>query len=106
MSADASKPSNRGIGVRAATRVEYAIIGLGIFALLLIFQPFSLTLFGVGCALVVFAGLINNLLPLCQPETTARQLGRGVMIVAGVFVGMLAIALGSAYLYGKFFVGH
>ena len=46
-----------------ALRLEYFIIGLGIFALVLIFQPFSLTLFAMGSVLVVLAGLINNLLP-------------------------------------------
>ena len=58
----------------AASRFEWSIIALGIFALALIFQPFSLTMFGVGCALVVFAGLANNLLPLCQPGTTVRSI--------------------------------
>jgi hypothetical protein len=95
-----------GIGARAAKRLEVAIILLGIVALLMIFQPFSLALFGVGCALVVLAGLVNNLLPLCRPEATVRSLARGGLIVAGVFVAMLAIALASAYLYGRFFVGH
>ena len=60
------EPRN-GMGKRAALRMEYAIIGLGILALLMIFQPFSLTVFSIGCMLVVLAGLINNLLPLAQP---------------------------------------
>jgi hypothetical protein len=95
-----------GLGARAATRVEFAIIGLGILALLLIFQPFSLQLFGVGCALVVFAGLVNNLLPLCRPGVTVAALVKGGLIVAGVFVAMLVIALASAFLYARYFVGH
>jgi hypothetical protein len=95
-----------GLSPRAATRLEWAIIGLGVFALLLIFQPFSLPLFGIGCTLVVFAGLVNNLLPLCQPGVTVRALVRGGLVVAGVFVTMLAIALASAFLYARYFVGH
>ena len=63
----ADKKAPGGMSPAAAQRLEWAFIGLGILALALIFQPFSLTLFGVGCALVVFAGLANNLLPLCQP---------------------------------------
>ena len=51
----------------AARKVEYAIIGLGVLALLMIFQPFNIVLFAVGCVLVVLAGLLNNLLPLAQP---------------------------------------
>jgi hypothetical protein len=93
------------MSVQTATRVEYAIIGLGIFALLLIFQPFSLALFGLGCGLVVFSGLINNLLPLCQPGVSIRSLLNGGLIVAGTFVAVLIFAIASAYFYGRFFVG-
>ena len=42
-----------GMSMATARRLEYAIISLGIFALLLIFQPFSRTLYGIGCGLVV-----------------------------------------------------
>jgi hypothetical protein len=95
----------RGMSAQTATRVEFAIIGLGVFALLLIFQPFSLALFGVGCGLVVFAGLINNLLPLCQPGVPIRSLVNCGLIIAGIFVALLIIAIVSAFLYGQFFVG-
>jgi hypothetical protein len=92
------------MSVKTATNVEYTIIGLGALALLLIFQPFSLTLFGVGCALVVFAGLINNLLPLCEPGVPVSSLVKAGLIVAAIFVIVLVIALTSAYLYGELFV--
>jgi hypothetical protein len=97
--------SKQGMSAHTATRVEFAIIGLAIFALLLIFQPFSLVLFGVGCGLVIFSGLVNNLLPLCQPGVTVRSLVNGGLIVAGIFVAVLIVAITSAYLYGRFFVG-
>ena len=70
----AGKRTLGGMSPATAQRLEWGLIGLGILALALIFQPFSLALFGVGCALVVFAGLANNLLPLCQPGTTGRAL--------------------------------
>jgi hypothetical protein len=92
------------MSVKTATNVEYAIIGLGVLALLLIFQPFSLTLFGIGCALVVFAGLINNLLPLCEPGVPVASLVKAGLVVAAIFVIVLVIALTSAYLYGELFV--
>jgi hypothetical protein len=102
MSDPKSQPA--GMSVKTATNVEYTIIGLGALALLLIFQPFSLTLFGVGCALVVFAGLINNLLPLCEPGVPVSSLVKAGLIVAAIFVIVLVIALTSAYLYGELFV--
>ena len=62
-----SGQGNGGMTPASARKVEYAIIGIGILALLLIFQPFNIGLFTIGCILVVVAGLINNLLPLARP---------------------------------------
>jgi hypothetical protein len=91
-----------GMSVRTATRLEYAIIGLGVLALLLIFQPFSLTLFGVGCVLVVAAGLINNLLPLCEPGYPVSGVVRAALIVLVIFFAVALISIGSAFLYGMY----
>ena len=93
-----------GMSPRTALRVEYAIISLGVFALALIFQPFSLLLFGVGCALVVLAGLANNLLPLCQSGVPLRSVVNAGLIVADIFCIMLLVAIAAAHLYGAFFV--
>jgi hypothetical protein len=93
-----------GMSPRAALRLEYAIISLGVFALALIFQPFSLSLFGVGCALVVMAGLMNNLLPLCQPGVPLRSVVTAGVIVADIFCVMLLVAIAAAHLYGALFV--
>jgi hypothetical protein len=100
----AGKRTLGGMSLATAQRLERSLIGLGILALALIFQPFSLTLFGVGCALVVFAGLANNLLPLCQPGTTLRSLVVAGVIVALTFFVVMLISIVAAYLYGVFFV--
>jgi hypothetical protein len=94
-----------GMSVASATRLEFFIIGLGILALFLIFQPFSLTLFGIGCGLVVIAALANNLLPLCEPGVPTRTVITAVLIVAAIFVVVVSLSLVSAYLYGRLFVG-
>jgi hypothetical protein len=93
-----------GMSKGAARRLEYGIIALGIFALALIFQPFSLTLFGIGCALVVFAGLVNNLLPMCQPGVTLRALIQAGLIVALIFCVVMLLSIVAAHFYGVFFV--
>jgi hypothetical protein len=100
----AGKRSSGGMSAAAAQRLEWGLIGLGILALALIFQPFSLALFGIGCALVVFAGLANNLLPLCRPGTTLRSLVVAGVIVALAFFVIMLISITAAYLYGVFFV--
>ena len=89
---------------RGALRLEYFIIGLGIFALLLIFQPFSLKLFAIGSGLVVLAGLINNLLPLARPGVPVSSVINVAMIVAMIFCIVLLISIAAAHLYGVFFL--
>ena len=88
----------------SARRLEYSIIGLGIVALLLIFQPFSPTLYGVGCGLVVLAGLVNNLLPLCQPGTQVRSVVNAALIVALIFCIVMLLSIAAAHVYGVLFV--
>jgi hypothetical protein len=97
--------TSAGMSPQAATRVEFALIGLSIIALLLIFQPFSLALFGIGCGVVVVSGLANNLLPLCEPGVPIRALINTGLIVGGIFFVVLIIAIASAYLYGRVFIG-
>ena len=99
-----SKQSNGGMTPAAARKVEYTIIGLGVLALLMIFQPFNITLFTIGCILVVVAGLINNLLPLARPGVPARSVLKAAMIVAMIFCIVLVIAIFAAHLYGVFFL--
>ena len=95
---------NGGMTPEAALKVEYAIIGLGVLALLMIFQPFNITLFAVGCVLVVLAALVNNLLPLAQPGVPKRSVVKAAMIVGMIFCIVLLVAIFAAYLYGVFFL--
>jgi hypothetical protein len=94
----------QGMSAQSALRLEYAIIGLGIVALLMIFQPFSISLFTVGAIVVVFAGLINNLLPMAQPGVPARSVVTVGMVVAMIFCIVLLLSIAVAYLYGAFFL--
>lgn len=96
--------SGRGMTPAAARKVEHAIIGVGVLALLLIFQPFSIWFFTIGCILVVLAGLINNLLPLAQPGVPARSVVKAAMIVAMIFCIALLVSIVAAHLYGAFFL--
>jgi len=102
--APAPASPSAGMSVKAATHLEYAIISLGLLALVLIFQPFSLALFSVGCVLVVAAGLINNLLPLCEPGVSPRSFLTIALVVAMVFLIVLLVSVSAAHLYGVYFV--
>lgn len=87
-----------------ATRLEFFIIGLGILALLLIFQPFSLSLFAIGSGLVVLAGLVNNLLPLARTGVKPKAVITVAMVVAMIFCIVILVAIIAAHLYGVFFL--
>jgi len=99
-----NESENGGMTAAGARKLEYAIIGLGVLALLMIFQPFEITLYTVGCVLVVLAGLTNNLLPLAQLGVPKRSVVRAGMVIAMVFCIVLLIAIFAAFLYGLFFL--
>lgn len=94
----------KSLSPKSALRLEGFIIGLGILALLLIFQPFSLTLFAIGSGLVVLAGLVNNLLPLAKPGVKIRSIVTVALVVAMIFCCVLLISIAAAHLYGVFFL--
>ncbi len=96
--------SESGMTPAAAFRMEAAIIGLGMLALVLIFQPFSLTLFAIGSALVVLAALVNNLLPLAEPGVPVRTVVTIALIVAMIFCIVLLLSIAAAHMYGVAFL--
>ncbi len=91
-----------GLTAQQARRVEFGIIGLCIAALVMIFQPFSLTLFGVGAALVVLGGLAFNLVPLCRPGVRVASLVKAGGIVLLILLIVAGIAITAAHLYGVY----
>ncbi len=93
-----------GMSARGALRLEYFIIALGILALIMIFQPFSITLYAVGGVLVILAGLVNNLLPLARPGVKVRSVVTVAMVVAMIFCIVLLVAIAAAHLYGVLFL--
>jgi hypothetical protein len=99
-----SRAPDPGLSARAAFRIEVAIIGLGVLALVMIFQPFALAIFTVGCVLVVIAALANNLLPVAQPGKPARGVAFAAAIVALVFCLTLLVSIAAAHLYGVAFL--
>ena len=88
----------------SAVRLEFSVIGLGVVALLMIFQPFSLTVFSLGCGLVVLAALANNLLPLAETGTPTRLILFAAAVVALIFCTALLVAIAAAHLYGLAFL--
>ena len=96
--------TQQGMSARTAAAIEHAIIGIALLSLVLIFQPFSLALYSVGCGLVVFAALAFNLVPLCEKGRPLKSLANaGVIVIVLLFV-IVGLAILSAWLYGIYFV--
>ena len=91
-----------GMSAATARTIESAIIGLCALALVLIFQPFSLTLYGVGAGLVVLGGLAFNLIPHCRPGVPLRWLLTVALIVLTILLAVFLLAIGSTYLYALY----
>lgn len=96
--------TGQGMTAKGAYRLEIFIIGLGILALALIFQPFSLTFYAIGAGLVVLAGLLNNLLPLAQPGVRVKTVVTVALVIAMIFCIVLVVSIAAAHLYGVFFL--
>lgn len=94
-------PRADGEGMSAATArtIEYAIIALCLISLIMIFQPFSLTLYGIGAGLVVLGGLAFNLIPHARPGVPLRWLVTVALIVLAILVVAFLLAVGTSYLY-------
>lgn len=88
-----------GMSAATARTIEYAIIALCLAALAMIFQPFSLTLYGIGAGLVVLGALAFNLIPHCRPGIPLRWLLKVALIILIILVVALALAIGTTYLY-------
>jgi hypothetical protein len=97
-----SEGAKTGMTATQAHALEGSIIGLCVVALLLVFQPFSLALYGVGAGLVILGGLAFNLVPLCRPGVPSRSVVIAAVVILIVLVIVIGLAIGSAWLYGVY----
>ena len=93
------RTDNAGMSAATAHAIEYSIIGLCVMSLVMIFQPFSLTLYGIGAGLVVLGGLAFNLIPHCRPGVPLRWPVTVALIVLAILVVAFLLAVGTSYLY-------
>lgn len=101
---DKTLSKTQGMTPKGALRLEMFIIGLGLIALVLIFQPFSLKVFAIGCGLVVLAALVNNLLPLAVAGVPVRSVITVALVVAMIFCIVILVSIASAHFYGVLFL--
>ena len=92
--------ANEGLTKRQAKLVERLIVGFSILSLVFLFQPFSMTLYSIGCIAVVVGGLSFNLVPLCVEGVKVSQLIKIGLIIFTILIVVAIIAIGSGHLYG------
>jgi hypothetical protein len=97
-----SNNDKQSLSAAQARRLEYSIIGLCVVAMGFIFQPFSQTLFSIGCIGVVVGGLAFNLMPVCVAGSSYRKIANTAILVIFIFVVVVIVALVSAWLYGVY----
>lgn len=85
-----------------AKLLERSIITLCVASIIMIFQPFSMQLFTIGCILVVVGALLFNLVPFCRAGVPARQIGKVVLIVLIVLLVAALLGVGTAFLYVEY----
>lgn len=93
------RTDGEGMSATAARTIEYSIIALCLISLIMIFQPFSLTLYGIGAGLVVLGGLAFNLIPHARPGVRLRWLIAVAVIVLAILVAAFLLAVWTSYLY-------
>ena len=85
-----------------AKLIERSIITLCVASIIMIFQPFSITLFGIGCVTVVIGALAFNLVPLCREGVPGRFLIKVCGIVLLILLVAAALGIGAALLYVQY----
>ncbi len=79
--------------------LERSIILLCVASIGMIFQPFSMQLFSIGCVTVVIGALLFNLVPFCEEGVPKRQIGKVIIIILVVLVIAALLGIGTAYVY-------
>lgn len=82
-----------------AKLMERLIIGLCLVSVIFIFQPFSITLFSIGCVTVVVGALAFNLVPFCRAGVEWRTIYKVTIIILIILGVAAALGVGTAFLY-------
>lgn len=85
-----------------AKLLEHAIILLCVASIIMIFQPFSLQLYSIGCVMVVVGALMFNLIPFCRAGVPFSQIGKVILIVLIVLAVAALLGIGTAFLYVEY----
>ncbi|EAR51908.1 hypothetical protein OG2516_16444 [Oceanicola granulosus HTCC2516] len=81
------------------------ILAMSIASLVMVFQPFFMPVFALGCVLAFVSALVFNLMPFLQAGGQWRQVGRAALIICLVFAVVFALAIAATYGYVLYLQG-
>lgn len=84
---------------RSAKLWRGIVLAMSIGSLVMVFQPFSMMVFALGCGLAFVSALVFNLMPFLQAGGEVRQVGRAAVIIIIAFFVMFALAILATYGY-------
>lgn len=82
--------------------LERSIISLCVISVVMIFQPFSMQLFTIGCVLVVIGALLFNIVPFCRAGVSGKQIRKVLLIILIVLVVAALLGIGTAFMYVEY----
>ena len=88
-----------GLSAQSAKIFRGGVLTLSIGSLVMVFQPFSITIFAVGCVLAFVAALVFNLMPFLQAGISPRQIANAALIILVAFGVIFALAILATYGY-------
>lgn len=87
------------LSAKSARNWRGVVLAMSIGSLIMVFQPYSLTVFALGCGLAFVSALVFNLMPFLNTGAQAREVGKAALIIVIAFGVMFALAILAAYGY-------
>lgn len=84
---------------RSARLWRGVVLTMSIGSLVMVFQPFSMTVFALGCGLAFISALVFNLMPFLHAGGQVRQVGKAALIILIAFGVMFVLAIMATYGY-------
>ncbi len=87
------------LSAKSATFSRGVVLTISVAALVMVFQPFSIIVFAIGCVLAFASALVFNLMPILQEGVRWALVGRAALIILAVFAVIFALAVAATYGY-------
>ena len=91
--------STLSLSAKSARFWRGVVLTMSVGSLVMVFQPFSMMVFALGCGLAFVSALVFNLMPFLQTGGEVRQVGKAALIILIAFGVMFALAILATHGY-------